>query len=114
MKKSLILMVIIAVVLVGSLTGYGLYLKNTNGTYYDLEKKLAEAAKVYYGQYPGYLPAKRVTIKSQKLIDENFLEELEDCSGYVVVTKSGIAYQYKSFIKCKDYMTKKYDAQEEV
>ena len=116
MKKILIVWIIIAVLLVGSLTFIGLKLTAKNKVYYELENKLTESAKIYYGQYPGHLPSTSLTITSDKLIKNNFLEALtldkETCIGYVAVTKNGLFYKYQPFIKCENYTTKKYDPKE--
>ena len=114
MKKMLTIWIIIAILLVSVLTYMGVNMKNKNGDYYNLEKKLTSAAKVYYGQYPNQLPASELVITSTKLLKENFLEDLnngiEVCNGYVVVKKSAMSYNYKSYIKCDIYSTKNYDS----
>ena len=114
MKKAFVAMIVIAIMLVGGLTYIGFSLKSKNKDYYNLENKLMDSAKVYCGQYPGLLQTNNLTLSSEKLIGENFLDNLnhgeEACVGYVVVSKNGIAYDYKPFIKCPNYETKKYDA----
>ena len=118
MKKTFIVWLFIAIILFGGLTLYGFLKQSRFGDYYDLEAGLASAAKTYYEQYPNYLPAKSTSITSQKLIEENFLDKLElskvnseseTCTGYVLITKQIVTYEYEAFIKCPDYITKKYD-----
>jgi len=107
MKKNLIAMIIIAAMLVGGLTYIGFYLSKTNQEYYELEKALEDAAKQYYGQFPGELPSRSRSISSARLINERFLAEFnEECSGYVEVKKSGNFYNYKAFVNCPNYTTK--------
>ncbi len=114
MKKILYIWIIIAVILVGSLTFIGYKLTSENKPYYDLETKLMDAAKIYFGQYPEQLPDNHKTISSYKLIQNDFLDSIdineEKCRGYVTVTKDYIFYEYEPFIKCENYMTKKYDS----
>jgi len=125
MKAIYVIWFIIAFILVGMLTLYGFLLQSKYGEYYALEKKLTTAAEKYYEQYPNYLPAKSASIVSEKLIESNFLKPLQlwenlseinevgsyvdQCSGYVLVLKSGFKYQYKPYIKCEKYITKKYN-----
>ena len=107
MKKTFAVMIVIAVMLVGGLTFIGFYLTNTNKEYYELEKILEDAAKRYFGQFPGELPSKSRAMSSSRLINEEFLEEFDKkCSGYVEVKKSGNFYNYKAFINCPNYTTK--------
>lgn len=113
MKKILITWIIISVLLVGGLTYIGMNLKIKNKDYYEIEERLTEAAKDYYSQYAEKLPAKEGFITSNTLMESDFLSNLnyknEKCTGYVKVTKTYLLHEYKSFIKCNDYTTKKYN-----
>jgi len=111
MKKTFVAMIIIAIMLVGGLTFIGFHLSRANKEYYDLEKVLESSASRYFGQYPGSLPARSLIITASELIDAEFLEDFKvGCSGYVEVSKSGSFYNYKAFINCPNYITRKYDA----
>jgi len=105
------------VILVGSLTFIGINLTNKYGEYYDLEKEFMSAAKDYYAQYQKELPNHNAIITASKLIEKNFLDELavkaEVCSGYVVVKRNYISHDYKPYINCENYQTKKYNPQNE-
>ena len=117
MKNSLIISAFIMLILVGCLTFIGINLTKKNGEYYSLEKHLTSAAKDYYAQYPNELPNSEVVITASKLIETNFLDELavndEECNGYVVIQKNYVAHDFKPYINCKNYQTKKYNPQNE-
>ena len=113
MKKLLIIWIIISFILIGGLTFIGINLNSKNREYYDLESKIKEAAQNYYAQYPYELPAKESEITSERLLNTNFLSNLnyknETCEGYVVIKKTYLSHKYIPYIKCLNYNTKNYD-----
>lgn len=117
MKNSLIISAFIMLILVGSLTFIGINLTKKNGEYYNLETEITSAAKDYYAQYPNELPNSEIIITAYKLIETNFLDKLavndEECNGYVIIKKNYISHDYKPYINCKNYQTKKYNPQNE-
>lgn len=117
MKKSNILFVIwgvIVVILVGLLTVLGFMLKGKNEKYEKIEDRLIKATSSYV-DYNFLYPEgnEKVKILSKDLIENEFLklEELktddDTCTGYVMLKKD-VVYEYKAYIKCKNYTTKGY------
>ncbi len=117
MKKILIIWFLISLLLVGGLTFIGINLKSKNKEYYELEDRIRNAAKDYYAQYPNELPINEVIITDEKLIEHNFLNNLnynnEICRGYVLVKKTYLLHDYIPFIKCSNYNTKNYNEEHE-
>ena len=114
MQKISIVWGIVAVGIFALLTIFGFLYKNKTSIYKELENKIVEAEKKYVDAkflYPD--TNKSVKTTSQELISSGFLEELkandEVCEGYAVVTKDGVAFNYKGYIKCNDYQTKGYN-----
>ncbi len=118
MKKTMVVWTMFIFILVGGLTFIGYTLTNKNKDYYQMEKKLEEAAKEYYSYYSEKLPSKETTIKSDELIKEGFLKDLkikkEKCTGFVKLSKNLINYEYTGYLKCNEYTTKNYKKEENV
>jgi hypothetical protein len=113
MKKLLIMWVIIAVSLVGTLTVMGLAINKKNKPYTNLEDELVTSAESYMGQFLNEMPSTSTKVTSEEMIAKNVLNELkvndEICKGYVVVSKKYVTYEYKPYLKCKNYVTKGYE-----
>lgn len=115
MKKTrnlFIVWTIIVVIIIVLLTTLGLMLKNQNKDYEKLEKKLLDSAKKYVDNQFLYPEGnEKLKVTSSELIQNQFLDELkfndDVCQGYVIVSKDGV-YQYKGYIKCKNYTTRGY------
>ena len=101
MKKMIIIWVIIAITLSGSLLFIGFNVKKHNQEYLTLENDLVEAADVY-------IKTKDITLMDT-LVEETILNsELKDklkCDGYVTIKKSLSKYEFKPYIKCDGYET---------
>ena len=48
----------------------------------------------------------------EELKDSGLIKDLkvnnDKCDGYVIVKKNQLVYEYKGFVKCKEYKTKNY------
>ena len=104
---------ILVVLVVTGLTILGFMLKKNLNHYDDLEKKLLDSGIKYIDikfLYPEGNDIVKIT--SKELIDNNYLDNLnyedDTCVGYVTVKLKKV-YQYKSYIKCKNYITKGYE-----
>ena len=98
----------------GLLTAFGIIYNNKNKIYKDMEGSLVNATKKYVEisfAYPKEKEKLRVdytTLKENKLIDDLKVDK-DKCNGYAIVQKNNIAYEYKGYVKCKDYTTKNYE-----
>ena|SRR5574344_2055713 len=110
MKKLLIVWVIIAVLLTGTLTMVGLKIKSNNKPYLALENDLKESAQAYMGQYLNEMPSTSTNVTAKTLMENNLLKSMkikdEECDGYVKVSKVYVTYEYKAYIKCPKYTTR--------
>lgn len=84
-------------------------------TYYDMEEKLEEQARIYLNDYyEANLTSEEITISRNVLRNYNLDVNLVDndgnaCSGYVVAYKTkGVTY-VDAYIKCNDYTTQGYE-----
>jgi len=117
MKKNNMLLVIwgiIVVALVGLLTTLGFMLKGKDEKYEKIEKRLVKATSSYVDNKFLYPEGnEELKILTKDLIENEFLkvEELkvnnDTCTGYVMLKKD-MVYEYKAYIKCKNYTTKGY------
>lgn len=110
MKKMIIIWIIIAITLSGSLLFIGFNVKKHNQEYLTLENDLVEAADIY-------IKTKDITLKTNEekkilmdtLVEETMLNsELRDklkCDGFVTIKKSLSKYEFKPYIKCDGYET---------
>lgn len=114
MKKILGMWIVVAVLMVGTLTYVGFKLTENNKIYKEAENNLKEAAEGYAGYYPNILK-NNLIIKNEELIEKGFNKEIkvytEKCDGYVLIKRQGVIYKYKPYIKCKEYTTKGYKSQ---
>ncbi len=112
MKVAYIIWTILIILLVGLLTYLGFTYKNKLKPYKDLETKISAAAKKYVELkflYPE--EGQVITIELKDMIENEVISDLsyeeESCDGYVKLSYNGI-YNYNSFIKCDNYVTKGY------
>ena len=120
MKKITILWITLILLLTFTLIFIGLSVSKRTKPYTSLENTIVEAMKVYYGQDTNLkkLPQKNKIAKIS--IDElnNFGLNLnlevngEKCSGYGIVKAKSVAFTYKAFIKCDNYITRDYEKYE--
>lgn len=111
-KIAYIIWAILVIIIFGLLTMLGFMYKKKVEPYKELEFNLKEIAEKYVELeflYPEN--GEEVIIKSEDLIKKDLMKELtykkDTCSGYVELTYNGV-YNYKSFIKCDNYITKGY------
>ena len=100
--------------LIALLTIFGFIYKNKSNGYKELEDKIVEAEKKYVDAKFLY-PTNNGQVKTSAsdLIKNGYMDELkkddEVCDGYVVVTHKNSVYDYKGYVKCKNYETKGYN-----
>ncbi len=104
---------IIVLIIIILLTIFGFVYKDKSKVYKDLEEKIVEAVKKYADAkflYPK--SGENVKTTADVLIEEGFMEELkvgdEVCEGYVILSFKNSVYDYKGYVKCKNYVTKGY------
>lgn len=114
MKKVYIIWGVIVVLVFALLTAFGFMYKNKSTIYKDLENRLVDAEKKYVDAkflYPNNGEPLKITAK--EMMDAGFLEsmklESETCEGYAVIQKNGTVFEYKGYVKCKNYTTKGYE-----
>ena len=112
--KKYIVFGIISVFLIVIIGFFGFKVLNKNKDYKNLEDNMEQIVASYLGQYIEEYPEtgeKRINITS--VIDKKYnidMQVNEDlCEGYVVVKKVSFAYEYDSYIKCNNYVTKGYE-----
>lgn len=113
MKKITITMVIVAFLLVGTLTFIGLNFSKNIEKYKVLEEDLKEYASMYLSINNINIGlGENIIIKSDTLIEYNIIKDLkvkdDECTGYVIATKTNKSFKYESYVKCNDYTTKNY------
>lgn len=83
--------------------------KETSGRdkYQDLEEKIIESSANYRrAYYTNLLNGDSVYVSFKTLIDNNYLSNSGDCSGYVKIYRSSKDdYQYTVYFKCPDYVS---------
>lgn len=114
MKKMIIIWIIMASVLVGTLTYIGLKFEEKVKDYQILESDIEESAQIYMQVNELELKYKEnVKIKTSKLLEEGILKNMtvgdDECSGYVVITKELKGFSYNAYIKCENYTTLDYE-----
>jgi len=112
MKIIYIIWAVIVVIIIGLLTVLGFMYQKKLEPYKELEFNLKEAAEKYVELEFLYPEAgDTLIIKAEDMINKEIMNELvyqkETCDGYVKLTYNGV-YNYKSFIKCDNYVTKGY------
>ena len=114
MKKMIIIWVVIAVMLVGTLTFIGLQFQESVKFYRAYENDIVESAQIYMQVKDIDLDVKETKrIDINELITEKYLEtnqvEEDTCAGYIIVEKTYTGYEYFPYIKCEDYTTTDYE-----
>lgn len=94
-------------------------LKNSSLEYSEIEDKMVSAAKDYYSKKQDALPLnenEEVEVSATLLAEEGYMKELSKyqkddsvaCEGEVIVSKSGIYYNYSPYLNCGDKYTTTY------
>lgn len=113
MKKLYIVWVFIIVLLLSTVTFFGFRIVNKNKEYKSKEQEMESIVAKYLGQYIEEYPS----TGSKKIIIDDIINkgynidmsvENENCTGYVLVKKVSIAYEYDAFMKCDNYITDGY------
>ncbi len=85
-------------------------------SYAELKIQMVDATKKYIKDfYDNQLGVDTLNIRVSQLIDNNYLDKLEDskgrdCSGYVsVYLDRNNTIQYDAYLKCKDYESDGYE-----
>lgn len=108
----LIVIIVIISLIVGSL-------RNKSLEYSEIEDKMVSAAKDYYSKKQDALPLnenEEVEVSATLLAEEGYMKELSAyqkddsvaCEGKVIVSKSGIYYNYSPYLNCGDKYTTTY------
>lgn len=113
-KKMYTVWGIIVVIIFVLLTAFGFMFKSKSNVYKELENKLVDAEKKYVDAkflYPENDDILKVT--SEILISNGYMDALEvngeTCEGYALISKKGVAFEYKGYVSCKNYKTKGYE-----
>lgn len=116
MKKLTIVWGILVILLALSLLFIGINSSKKYKDYRAMESDIVEAIRVYSGQEENLksLPVEGETLRvslneliEKKLIINN--KVLDDkCDGYGTIKGKSISFEYKAYIKCKNYTTKGY------
>lgn len=114
MKKTVILMTIIAVLTTGALLYIGTKTTKNNKPYKALEADLVEAAVGYVTNKELKLSLNETLhITSDTLLDEIYIKKMnvedDECVGYVLAKKGPTNIDYKAYIKCGKYETVDYE-----
>lgn len=109
---GLIVIIIVISLIIGTL-------KNSSLEYSEIEDKMVSAAKDYYSKREDALPLnenEEVEVSATLLAEEGYMKELSKyqkddsvaCEGKVIVSKSGIYYNYSPYLNCGDKYTTTY------
>ena len=109
---GLIVIIIVISLIIGTL-------KNSSLEYSEIEDKMVSAAKDYYSKKQDALPlneTEEVEVSATLLAEEGYMKELSKyqkddsvaCEGKVIVSKSGIYYNYSPYLNCGDKYTTTY------
>lgn len=114
MKKMVIIWIIIAVMLVGTLTFVGLEFQNSIKEYRSYESDVVESAQIYMELNDVKLDAsKTLKLDLNKLIEDKYLSTNmvgeDTCEGYVIIEKTFKGIEYYPYIKCEEYTTVDYE-----
>lgn len=110
----LVIFLVIAIYYVVSLY-HGIGEEVTNSSYYELEERLENQAKIYLSDYYNIpLTSEKITISRAILrsynLDVSLIDSLGNaCSGYVVAYKTMGVTTVNGYIKCNDYQTVGYE-----
>lgn len=111
MKKMMIIWVVIAIGLVGTLTFIGLQFQESVKEYRTYESDIIESAQIYMEVTGMDLDvSESLKLDIDKLIEDKYLDSNEvgedTCTGHVTVKKTFDGLEYIPYIKCKEYETK--------
>ncbi len=112
MKKILTIWIIVAVILVGTLTTFGIMIKNQDKDYKNLENKIQFEAQSYYGAKPIELKdGAYISISDLKKegYEINTSVNGDTCTGYVLITSQMSLLKYNPYLKCEKYTTNGYN-----
>ena len=113
MKKMYAAWIFLIVTLMLALLVIGYNISNENKEYKAKEQDLIEQASSYLTKNDITLTTgESLKLDHQRLIDSGLIKDMkvkdEDCEGYVKITKNNGNYDYKAYIKCKNYTTEGY------
>lgn len=113
MKRLTVIWGLILVGIVVLLTTFGIIFNKKNKVYTDMEESLVNATKKYVEKSFSYpKDGKELRVSFEQLKDSGLIKELkvdkDICDGYAIVKKNELVYEYKGYVKCKDYKTKNY------
>lgn len=113
MKKLTIVWGLIMVAIVALLTTFGILFNKKNKVYTDMEEDLVSATKKYVEKSFAYpKDGKELRVTFEDLNNSGLIDELkvgkDSCNGYAIVKKNELVYEYKGYVKCKEYKTKNY------
>lgn len=114
MKKMIIIWIIMAFAMVGTLTYIGFKFEEKVKDYQALENDIIESAQIYMELNDLDLDlGESLKLKTSKLIEDGYLKgtdvDEDTCDGYVVVKKGIKDFEYNAFIKCENYTTVDYE-----
>ena len=111
MKKLTIVWTIFLIVIVASLTIFGLCMKNaekSNIMEESLTKKSEQYLNLFVSKYPRL--GNQIKITSEELIEAGYNPDLNaDCTGYVIVKNTNMGFKFYPYVKCLDYKTDGYE-----
>lgn len=104
---------IILVGIMALLTVFGIIFNKKNKVYKDMEDALVDATEKYVEKSFAYpKDNKELKVEYDTLKNDGFIDTLkigkDECDGYVIVKKNELVYEYKAYVKCKEYKTKNY------
>ena len=113
MKNIYFIWGFIVILILSVVTYFGFVRINQNKDYKEKENEIEKIVAKYLGEHLNEFPsAGSKDIKLSYIIEQGIDVDLnvnnDVCDGYVNVKKVNISYEYKGYIKCKDYMTTGY------
>lgn len=103
--------------LISLLSIVGINVTKKQAPYKALENDIVESMKMYYGQDTNLTKLPKNKQKAKVTIGElesfginiNNIIKNDKCEGYGLVTGKSVSYEYKAYIKCKNYTTNNYE-----
>lgn len=113
MKKMIIAWILIAACLFGTIYFIGIRVNKEYKEYRDYEADIIESATVFLNINDNKLKdVEKRNINIEELLKSNTLSTNkvndDECTGYVTVKNNGGEYDYKAYIKCKNYISVDY------
>jgi len=114
MKKLTIIWVVVMSLMFVFIYSIGLSYSKTFKPYRTLEADYVEAAQIYLEMYEIKLNSyQTLELSSDELLETNSLTSSnvdgDECTGYVVIKRKLVDYEYKAYIKCQNYTTNDYE-----